>query len=421
MLIKARVLPVLVLWLATAASLAAQTTFGRVTIKIVDEQDQPLPGVTIIATSSSLVDYREEKTTDKKGKVNFGFTDATHTYDFRFEKEGFNPADTRIKPEIKATTFRTFSLDRLSSAPPPAQEGTTTRVIYTPAEKVFNEGAKLLESGDRDAAKAKFLEALEKDADMALAHSALGGVYLAEGDQQAALAAADRLIEIDPRNTRGHRIRYEAYKALGKKKEADEALKELSQLDSQGDAAALMFNEAVDALDVGDTNTAKARFLEALTADPGLVPALSALAGIYSREGSNAEAAEMAEKLLAAEPGNLKALRIRHDAYRGLGDAEKTKAAAAALAEADPKAAAGGMFDRGIALFEGGDATAAVAEFEKVIEVDPGHTRAHYRLGLSYISLGETAKAKQHLQKFIEMAPDDPEVAAARDMLGYLE
>ena len=418
---RAIVLTFLALWLVTAASLTAQTTFGRLTIKIVDEKGEPVPGVTIKSSCDALVDYSDEKTTDKKGKANFGFTDATYTYNFRFEKEGFNPADTRIKPQVKGTAHQTIALERLSASPPPAEQGTTTRIVYTPAEKVFNEGVGLLEHGDQAGAKAKFLEALEKDANLALAHSALAGVYLKEGDHQAALASAGRLIELDPRNTRGHRIRYETYKAMGKDKEADEALKELSELDSSGDAAALVFNEAVDALDVGDTATAKARFREALSVDPALVPAMSALAGILIREGSNAEAAEMAEKLLAAEPGNLKALRIRHDAYRALGDAEKAKAAAAELAAVDPKAAATGTFDRGIALFEGGDTAGAVAEFEKVLEVDPSHTRAHYRLGLSYISLGDNYKAKQPLPKFIEMAPDDPEVAAARDMLGYLE
>ena len=418
---RKRALVALVLWLATAAGLAAQTTFGRLTIKIVDEQGEPLPGVTITATCFSLVDYREEKITDKKGKATFGFTDATYTYGFQFEKEGYNPANKPIKPKVKSSSFETIALEKLSTAPPPAQEGTTTRVIYTPAEKVFNEGVGLLEGGDQAGAKAKFLEALEKDADMALAHSALAGIYLSAGDHQAAIATAQRLIELDPRNTRGFRILYQAYKELGQKKEADQALKSLSQLDSQGDAAALVFNEAVDALNVGDTATAKARFKEALAVDPGLVPALSALAGIYMREGAHAEAAETAEKLLTVDAGNLKALRIRHDAYRALGDAEKTEMAADALTAADPTAAAGGVFEGAVRTFENGDAAAAAEGFRSVLEIDPKHSRAHYRLGLCYISLGENAKAKEHLETFIAMVPDDPEVAAAKDMLGYLE
>ncbi len=418
---RIRALFILALGLALASGLEAQTTFGRITIKIVDENGDPLPEATVSVTCDSLAGFSEEKTTDKKGKATFGVADATYTYNFRFAKDGYNPANTRIKPEIKKTTFRTFPLEKLSAAPPPAQSGTTTRVIYTAAEKVFNEGVKLLEAGDRAAAKVNFLAALEKDADMALAHSALAGVYLEDGDHDAAIASAQRLVELDPRNTRGHRVLYEAYKAKGKTKEAEAALEALSALDTGG-SAALVFNEAVDAYNVGDVATAKVRFEEALAADPELKPALSALATIYIGEKSYAQAAGAAEKLLAVEPGNLKALRIRHDAYRALGDAEKTAAAGQALAAADPRAAAGGVFERAVSLFEGGDTAAAKAEFEKVLELDPENERAYYRLGMCYISLGDSAKAKENLQKFIDIAPEgDPEIATARDMIGYLE
>ena len=407
-----------------AAGLAAQTTFGRLTIKILDDQGQPLEGTTITATSDSLAGFEETKITDKKGKVTFGFTDATFTYNFRFHKEGYNSADTRIKPEVKRTTFREFTLDSVSSAPPTAAAapGTVTRIVFTPAEKIFNEGVKLLEAGDRGGAKAKFLQALDTDADMAMAHSALGGIYLEEQDYASALASGRRLAQLSPTKTRGFRLQYEAHKALGQKDQADAALKELSALDKDGDAAALAFNEAVDAYDVGDNAAAKTRFEEVLRLQPDFKPALEALTGIYIREKSFQQAAETAEKLLALDPQNLRALRIRHDAYRGLGDAEKAAAAATALAAVDPTATAGSVFEQAVATFDGGDTAAAVSGFEKVLEIDPEYSRAHYRLGLCYISLGENPKAKQHLQEFIAMAPpEDPEVATARDMLGYLD
>ena len=40
-------------------------------------------------------------------------------------------------------------------------------------------------------------------------------------------------------------------------------------------------------------------------------------------------------------------------------------------------------------------------------------------LGLVYVNTGDSAKAKEHLQKFIDLAPDDPEVATAKQMLDY--
>ncbi|MEM7351749.1 MAG: tetratricopeptide repeat protein [Acidobacteriota bacterium] len=412
----------IVVSLSTTPQLTAQTTFGRLTVKIVDPQGQPLEGTTITATCDSLADFNEVKVTDKKGKVTFGFTDATYTYSFKFDKEGYNSADTRIKPEVKRTTFREFTLEQLSATPPPATSGTTTRIVYTPAEKIFNEGVKLFETGDRDGAKAKFLEALGKDTEMAMAHSALGGIYLEEQDYDAALASGKRLAEIDPTKTRGYRLQYEAFKALGQEDKAKDALKALSALDKEGDAAGLVFNEAVDAYDVGDNAAARTRFEEVLQLKPDFRPALDALLGIYIREGSHQQAAATAEKILAQDPKDLRALRIRHDAYRGLGDEEKAAAAVAALAEVDPTATAGSVFEQAVATFEGGDTATAINQFQQVLSIDPKYSRAHYRLGLCFVSLGENPKAKEHLQQFIDMAPpEDPEIATAKDMLGYLD
>jgi Tfp pilus assembly protein PilF len=56
-----------------------------------------------------------------------------------------------------------------------------------------------------------------------------------------------------------------------------------------------------------------------------------------------------------------------------------------------------------------------------VLEIDPSVARAFYYLGLCYVSAGKPELARENLQKFIAMAPDDPEVANAKEMLGYLE
>ena len=34
---------------------------------------------------------------------------------------------------------------------------------------------------------------------------------------------------------------------------------------------------------------------------------------------------------------------------------------------------------------------------------------------------GDTRKAREHLRRFLELAPDDPEASSAGEMLGYLE
>ena len=53
---------------------------------------------------------------------------------------------------------------------------------------------------------------------------------------------------------------------------------------------------------------------------------------------------------------------------------------------------------------------------EKALAIDPTQARAHYLLGICY-SMDDKAKAREHLNKFIEMAPNDPDAAAAKEML----
>ena len=61
-----------------------------------------------------------------------------------------------------------------------------------------------------------------------------------------------------------------------------------------------------------------------------------------------------------------------------------------------------------------------MAAYEKALELEPEMARAHYRLGLAYLSAGELERARNHLTRFIELQPEDPEAATAREMLGYL-
>ena len=56
-----------------------------------------------------------------------------------------------------------------------------------------------------------------------------------------------------------------------------------------------------------------------------------------------------------------------------------------------------------------------------IVAADPENARAYYELGRSYLSAGDTDKAKEALQQFLSMAPNDPEAPSAKEMLSYLE
>ena len=412
--LRSQVLVTLILSLALSSAIEAQA-FGRMTVVVRNEQGEPLQGVKVTVTCEEIPKFREETQTNKKGRAIVSVTDATKVYDFYFEYEDFQPAELPIKPEIRGNITRevTLSAGQLVTTD-------TGTVTYTPAERIFNEGVVALQAGDLATAKTQFLAALEKDSDMVPAHAALAGVYLEQKDYESALETIHTYMELEPGNPNGLFMLYDAHNALGNRDEADAALKALKAADKSGDTVALIYNAGVAAVKVGNYVTAKARFLEALELDSSLDVAVGALAVIFHREGDHLQAVKYAEKHLELEPGNERSLRIRWEGYDKLGEKEKAETAFQDLAAVDPKVLAVELFNKGNELFESGNTADAITEFKRVIQIDPDHARAHYRLGVSYVGAGNTAEAKMHLEKFIEMAPEDPEVATAKDMLTYL-
>jgi tetratricopeptide (TPR) repeat protein len=191
-------------------------------------------------------------------------------------------------------------------------------------------------------------------------------------------------------------------------------------LPSGGQEAVLAYNEGAEAVRTGQLEVAKTKFEEALKLDPKLSPAHAALATLAFNAKDYRAAVAHAEAALAIDPGDRRALNNRYQAYKALGDAAKTKEAAEALAAADPTQAAAMGFSQGVELYNAGNIEQAQAVFEQVVAGQPDHARAHYMLGMCYGRAGDNAKAKEHLEKFIALAPNDPDVESAREMLKFL-
>ena len=132
------------------------------------------------------------------------------------------------------------------------------------------------------------------------------------------------------------------------------------------------------------------------------------------------EAAKAAERILVLDPGNPEALRVRYDSYVGLGDNDKIFEALVALGAVDQPFVTSTLLESAGKLYNAGDTANAAKMFSKVLEVDPKHAESHYYLGLIAVQKGDNATAKQHLQKFIELAPDHKDAGTAKEMMAYL-
>jgi len=190
---------------------------------------------------------------------------------------------------------------------------------------------------------------------------------------------------------------------------------------SAEDKAVLVFNEGAEAAQQGDLATARAKIEEAVALDPNLGAAHTALAAMHFTDKDYAAAVAEAEKARGIDPADVKALRILAEGYHELGETEKAAAASQALAAADPKAGAMDLFNQGIREYNAGNMGKAQEIFEKALEGDPGFAKTHYMLGMCYVSSGDSAKAKQHLETFLAMAPGDADAATAKEMLSYLK
>jgi Tfp pilus assembly protein PilF len=207
----------------------------------------------------------------------------------------------------------------------------------------------------------------------------------------------------------------------------------LSSLASQGappagaeptpaDLAIEIFNQGAEASQMGDKVTAKKKMQEAIATDPNLLPAHSALALMHLTDKEYAEAAAEAEKVLAVEPKNERAVRIAVDAYKALGNKEKQATYAAVLSTLDPKAGAVDSFNQGVVAYNAGDMSKARGFFEQSAAANPDYAKVFYMLGMCYVSEGNNAKAKEAIENFIAKADsDDPDLGTAKEMLAYLK
>ena len=405
-----------VLAVLLGATGAEAQAFGRIKFVVTNPSGEPIEGANLTITCNELSNFLQEKTTNKKGSAMVAVVDGTKRYQILIEAEGYQSVNRDIKPQLGAMITEEVTLL------PPASQATGGGQVakLTPSQEAFNAGVEAYQAEDYATAKANFNEALSKDKNLHVAHLALAEIYFQERDFNTALTEVETLLKVDPQNTRGLRLLYEVHNELGNKNEAKAALKVLSDLGESGDAGAALYNEGVAAYQVGNLDVAKARFSEALGVDPDLIPAIKALAQIHYKQGSFSEAYEMVSKLIEQEPDNPQYIRMRWESAVQMGDKEKEEAAFQALVEVDPAALAQDFLEKGAALFEQGNTEGAAELFNKILEINPDHPRAHYRLGLCLVASDGDA-AKSHFERFIALAPDDPEIATAKEMLSYLQ
>lgn len=160
---------------------------------------------------------------------------------------------------------------------------------------------------------------------------------------------------------------------------------DLDMLDSRLDAASV-YNEGLDLVVKGDYAGAVEKFRGALKLDPDLHEASFNLAVTYQKLGLQSNAETVLEDLVTKEPG---------------------------IAEY--------FFALGNTRFYQEHYSKAARAFRRAVDIDPGHLRALYSLGVCQEKMGDEAKAKETWIKYLKLDSDSEWADEARVRLGALE
>ena len=375
--------------------------------KVVDRQEQALAGILVTVTSELTPDFRAEATSDKEGVFTLRIKDPQGPYTFRLEGEGYTPFEGEVQLVPGEEANLGFKL--LDAATGRRQD----------AIKTFNAGVQSFNDEDFAAAKAKFLEALAAEPEMVEAYKGLAEVYYREKNLEEAAAAVEKYLAAQPEDVGGLTLAYTIHRESGNEARTEELIDGLSKTDKAKPLARQIYNEGVAATQKGDNARALERFRRASQLDPELAPAYSSEATMLYNLARYDDALAALDKLFALDAENVQGRRVHYLVYDAMNDQAKVAEALDAYLAADPDGAIEVMYQRADLDFRDGATAKAIAALEKIIELKSDMPRAHYTLGLCYTQ-SDKAKARAHFQKFLELAPDDPEAATAKEMLSYL-
>ncbi|MDA8017342.1 MAG: tetratricopeptide repeat protein [Thermoanaerobaculia bacterium] len=175
------------------------------------------------------------------------------------------------------------------------------------------------------------------------------------------------------------------------------------------------FNRGVEAYKGQDFTTASAEFQQALSLDPELHTAHSALATLYLEAGNAQAALQSAQLFTVAEPENPRGWRLVFEAQRALGNNEEADKALDRLGKLESGTDdAAFLYNEGVESLKVGDLVRGTERMESALRIDPDLQAARKALAIAYINLREWQKALDNAEAFLAQDPSDVTVMKIR-------
>ena len=294
---------------------------------------------------------------------------------------------------------------------------TTDAAVRNQAIEAYNEGVEALDAQDTETAKQRFRKAVAIDPDFSEPWLVLARLYMADHLYAEAAEAAEAYLQHDPMATEGLVIAYDAYTQLGDLEELarlGEALRSVPELAPK--LAVHVYNEGAEAYGAGNDDVATVAFRTAIELDPRLAAAHSGVANSLYRLERFEDGLVQVDAWLELIPDDPAGLQMKFVMLNALGRRDDADDVLMKFAEQDPIAAAELLLRRAELDFRADNYELARPGLERAVELNPKLARAHYRLGLIYMST-DVDRAKEHLRRFLELTPDDPDASAARQLI----
>jgi tetratricopeptide (TPR) repeat protein len=292
---------------AFGAAASAQT--GRLKGKVVDADNKPVEGATVLIESKEMNRKLTTKT-DRRGEYTHFL--APGEYTVTVTKDSLTQTQqTRVSIDERELDFTLRPGGGGGGAGGGMSDADRKKIEAerTAVKTAFESGVALSNEGKFDEAIAKFNEVLAKMPKCAECHGNIGAVYMKKKDYAQAEAAYKKATEVDPNAAEAYMGLANAYNAQRKFDLATEASAQAQKLQGAagaaggaGASAGSLFNQGVIAWNAGKIPEAQKLFEQAVAADPKLAEAHYWLGMANVNQGKLPEASKSFEEYLKLDP-----------------------------------------------------------------------------------------------------------------------
>ena len=279
------------------------------------------------------------------------------------------------------------------------------------AEVWYHKGSILHVQGELRGALSAYDRVLQADPSLVEARVSRVGIYMDSSRFADAAKDVAELRRISPNEPRGAYLKALLAERDGDTVATNAALKEVTDLLDPVPINFVRYRPQLLMLNglahFGLNQREKAKqYLEAFQRVQNNTPASKLLARLYQSEGNAAQAANLLETYLKAQPGDGQAMILLATAYMGMG--RHSKATSLMQEAIKAKDNPGYRTALGLSFVGGGQPTDATREFETAFKNDPGQTQAAISLIQLYLSSNQASKAVPVAEALVKRESANP-------------